>query len=73
MGSKISFNMLVCIVPKKQDALNSRNKNGLFGKQIHFIYSKKTPATAVNVDVVMHAKAKNDDELTQMESILHSH
>ncbi|KAI3823750.1 hypothetical protein L1987_05191 [Smallanthus sonchifolius] len=51
-------------------------------KQIHFLCSqkkaslldvvKKSAKEAVNVDVVMHVKAKNDDGLTQMDAILHS-
>ncbi|KAK9049570.1 hypothetical protein SSX86_031461 [Deinandra increscens subsp. villosa] len=51
-------------------------------KQIHFLCSQKKASLlnvvkdsakeALNVDVVMHVKAKNDDGLTQMDAILHS-
>ncbi|KAK9074443.1 hypothetical protein SSX86_007041 [Deinandra increscens subsp. villosa] len=51
-------------------------------KQIHFLCSqkkaslldvvKKSAKEAVDVDVVMHVKAKNDDGSTQMDAILHS-
>ncbi|KAM0043632.1 putative peptidase M24, FACT complex subunit Spt16 domain, FACT complex subunit Spt16 lobe [Helianthus debilis subsp. tardiflorus] len=51
-------------------------------KQIHFLCSqkkaslldvvKKSAKEAINVDVVMHVKAKNDDGLTQMDTILTS-
>ncbi|MFS7894138.1 putative peptidase M24, PH-like domain superfamily, FACT complex subunit Spt16 [Helianthus anomalus] len=51
-------------------------------KQIHFLCSQKKASLldvvtksakeAVNVDVVMHVKAKNDDGLTQMDAILNS-
>ncbi|KAL8229891.1 hypothetical protein R6Q57_014791 [Mikania cordata] len=51
-------------------------------KQIHFLCSQKKASLldvvkesakgAVNVDVVMHTKAKNDNGLTQMDDILNS-